>query len=153
MGDAQGSIGDTQGGVWTYWMLGASGWCLNVWGHPNIWGVSRYLQTYGGVKSMPQVWKLHATKENMGVWTYGDVGGIGGHPDAWVASKYMEDIWTLLAMGRGDLGNTWQLSWAFGFPSYFISYHFVILQVPFGRGVWCRNMDVPMVESDFIIYQ
>ena len=39
----------------------------------------------------------------------GMLGASGGHPNAWVASVYMGDIWTLLAMGRGDLGNTWQL--------------------------------------------
>ena len=57
MGDAQGSIGDIQGGVETYGGVGASGVskCMGASKHV---GVSRYPQIYGGVNSMPPSVKL-----------------------------------------------------------------------------------------------
>ena len=95
MGDAQGSIGDIQGGVWTYGGIWASGdirGCLNAWGHPNIWGCWDALKHMGASTQCPKMWNLHATKENLGVFTYGGVWASGdlrgclnawGHPNIW----------------------------------------------------------------------
>ena len=76
--------GDIQGGVWTYGGVQASGWCPNACEHPNIWGMSRCPQTYGGVKSMPTKCKSYMPlKKIRGVWTYGVLGASGWCPNAW----------------------------------------------------------------------
>ena len=122
---------------WTGQHWGHTRGCLNVWG---CWGHQGSVQVHGaskhmgvvqmapniwGVKSMPTKCKSYMPlKKIRGVWTYGVLGASGG----------------IQMQGHPNI-------------SYHISYHFVSLWVSFSRGVWHRNMDVPMVKSNFKIYQ
>ena len=92
---------------------------MGVLGHQGGVQMHGGIQTYGGVQMPPNIWgvksmppkcKSYMPPKKIRVFEHmGMLGASGGHPNAWVASKHMGGIWTVPAVGRGDLGNTWQL--------------------------------------------
>ena len=135
----------TYKGVFEHMGFGASGWCPNAWEHPNTWGCPDAPKHMGCQLNAPKCKSYMPLKKIRGVWTYGGVemdraalgtykgvfehmgvlGTSGWHPNAWGASQHI--------------------------VSYRLPLHELsgLLRV---ERLWCRNMDVPMVKSNFIIY-